>query len=158
MPLFYDADSVHNLLEKEVIKALTYTAREIQRRLRVLILEEIYSVYHPDKYPRLYEILNSVEVVPVEKSGDEWIIEVRFKNTKHTNKSWYDAEGAGIHKGDYVTLPQIMEAIAEGEAKMGTYGTEIDIMEMGYEEWIVQRKALKMIIDYLKDNFDITWS
>jgi hypothetical protein len=155
--VFNSVEDLIKVIENETKKAMEYTAREMQKRIRVLILEEIYST-HPEKYERLYEILNSVEVVPLQKKGNEWIIEVRFKNTPHTNKSWYNAEGAGIHVGDTVTLSQIMEAIAEGEAKMGTYGTEIDIMGMGYEEWIEGRKALKMIVDYLKDNFDITWS
>ncbi len=155
--VFNSTDDLMRVLENETKKAMEYTAREMQKRIRVLILEEIYSIFHPDVYDRLYEILNSVEVVPIQKKGNEWVIEVRFKDTSHTNKSWYNAEGAGIHVGDTVTLSQIMEAIAEGEAKMGTYGTEIDIMGMSYEEWILGNKAFRMIFDYLKDNFQMTW-
>jgi hypothetical protein len=154
--VFNSVEDLIKVIENETKKAMEYTAREMQKRIRVLILEEIYST-HPEKYERLYEILNSVEVVPLQKKGNEWIIEVRFKNTPHTNKSWYNAEGAGIHVGDTVTLSQIMEAIAEGEAKMGTYGTEIDIMGMANEEFIVANKAFRMIFDYLKDNFQMTW-
>lgn len=154
--VFNSTDDFMKVFENETKKSLEYTAREMQKRIRVLILEEIYSI-HPEKYDRLYQILNSVEVVPLQKKGNEWIIEVRFKDTSHTNKSWYNAEGAGIHVGDTVTLSQIMEAIAEGEAKMGTYGTEIDIMGMSYDEWILGNKAFRMIFDYLKDNFEMTW-
>ena len=156
MATFNNLEDLMKIVENETKKAMEYTAREMQKRIRVLILEEIYSI-HPDVYDRLYQILNSVEVVPIQKQGNEWIIEVRFKNTPHSNVSWYDAEGAGIHKGETATLSQIMEAIAEGEAKMGTYGTEIDIMGMSYEEWILSKKAFKMIFDYLKDNFQMTW-
>ena len=154
--VFNSVEDLMRVLEGEAKKSLEYTAREMQKRIRVLILEEIYSI-HPEKYERLYELLNSVEVVPLQKQGNEWVIEVRFKNTTHTNKSWYNAEGAGIQKGDTVTLSQIMEAIADGEAKMGTYGTEVDIMGMSYEEWILSKKAFRMIFDYLKDNFEMTW-
>lgn len=154
--VFNSVDDFTRVFENEAKKAMEYTAREMQKRIRVLILEEIYSI-HPDVYDRLYQILNSVEVVPIQKKGNEWVIEVRFKDTSHTNKSWYNAEGAGIHVGDTVTLSQIMEAIAEGEAKMGTYGTEIDIMEMANDEFIEGKKAFRMIFDYLKDNFQMTW-
>ena len=154
--VFNSVDDFLRVLENETKKAMEYTAREMQKRIRVLILEEIYSI-HPDVYDRLYQILNSVEVVPLQKKGNEWIIEVRFKDTSHTNKSWYNAEGSGIHVGDTVTLSQIMEAIAEGEAKMGTYGTEIDIMGLANDEFIVANKAFRMIFDYLKDNFQMTW-
>ena len=153
---FNSADDFHKFLEKETLKALEYTAREMQKGIRVMILQEIYSI-HPSKYDRTYELLNSVEVVPVQKKGNEWIIEVRFKETNHSNVSWYTDEKAGIEKGEYSTLSQIMEAIAEGEAQMGTYGTEIDIMDLAQEEWLVQRKAFKMIFNYLKDNFTMTW-
>lgn len=155
--VFSGVDEITRILENEVKKAMEYTAREMQKRIRVLILEEIYSIYHPEKYDRLYQVLNSVEVVPLQKKGNEWVIEVRFKDTEHTNKSWYNAEGAGIHVGETVTLSQIMEAIADGEAKMGTYGTEIDIMDLAQEEFLVQKKAFRMIFDYLKDNFQMTW-
>ena len=157
MATFNNLEDLMKIVENEAKKAMEYTAREMQKRIRVLILEEIYSVYRPEQYERTFNLLNSVEVVPIQKQGNEWIIEVRFKNNTHTNKSWYNAEGAGIHKGDTTTLSQIMEAIAEGEAKMGTYGTEIDIMGMSYEEWIVTKKAFRMIFDYLKDNFQMTW-
>jgi len=153
---FNSIDDFTRVFENEVKKSLEYTAREMQKRIRVLILEEIYSI-HPEKYQRTYKLLNSVEVVPIKKVGNEWIIEVRFKDEDHVNKSWYDAEGSGIQKGDSVTLSQIMEAIAEGEAKMGTYGTEIDIMDLAQEEFLVQKKAFRMIYDYLKDNFQMTW-
>ena len=154
--VFNSVEDLMKVVENEAKKAMEYTAREMQKRIRVLILEEIYSI-HPEKYERTFNLLNSVEVVPIQKQGNEWIIEVRFKDEDHVNKSWYNADGAGIHKGETVTLSQIMEAIADGEAKMGTYGTEIDIMGMSYEEWILSKKAFRMIFDYLKDNFQMTW-
>ena len=156
--VFNSVEDLMKIVENEAKKAMEYTAREMQKRIRVLILEEIYSVYRPEHYERTFNLLNSVEVVPLQKKGNEWIIEVRFKDTSHTNKSWYNAEGAGISKGNSATLTQIMEAFADGEAwNTGTYGTEIDIMDLAQEEFLVQKKAFKMIFDYLKDNFQMTW-
>ena len=65
----------------------------------------------------------------------------------------------GMTLKSYRDLCTVMDwKIADGEAKMGTYGTEIDIMDLANEEFIVAKKAFRMIFDYLKDNFQMTWS
>ena len=86
--VFNSVEDLMKIVENEAKKAMEYTAREMQKRIRVLILEEIYSVYRPEQYERTFNLLNSVEVVPIQKQGNEWIIEVRFKNNTHTNKEY----------------------------------------------------------------------
>lgn len=142
-------DEFYKELEKQTIASLEKTAQEIRQGWMDLIETEIYNSYSPSVYNRQNSLYNSIMISPVKKSNGEYTIDIYASEELHTkNETWRD---------DWLentTYTGIFDRFKEN-GFYGRGGESIDVTEMTNEEFIENKKATNLILNYLSKWFNI---
>lgn len=142
-------DEFYKELEKQTIASLEKTAQEIRQGWMDLIETEIYNSYSPSVYNRQNSLYNSIMISPVKKSNGEYTIDIYASEELHEkNETWRD---------DWLentTYSNIFDRFAEN-GFYGRGGESIDVTEMTNEEFIENKKATNLILNYLSKWFNI---
>lgn len=149
MANYNSIDDFYKDLEKQTIASLEKTAQEIRRGWMDLIETEIYDSYSPSVYNRQNSLYNSIMISPVKKRNGEYSIDIYASEELHTeNPTWRD---------DWLentTYSSIFDRFAK-DGFYGRGGESIDVTKMTNEEWIENKKATNLILNYLSKWFDI---
>lgn len=142
-------DEWYKELEKQTIASLEKTAQEIRQGWMDLIENEIYNSYSSSVYNRSKALYNSIEISPVRKSNGEYTIDIYASEELHEgNSTWRD------DWSDNVSYSSIFDRFAEN-GFYGRGGESIDTVKMTNEEWIENKRATNLILNYLSKWFDI---
>jgi len=133
-------------LEKQIKTDLMIEAQKIHLAIQDYIISDIYQTYSPKFYDRTGTLLNSIEVSPVKKNGDEYTIEIYVKDELHDIAFW--------ETGEQRTLTEILEYFAEGHG-YGRGGIKLNPMQSVWENEC--KDVINNLLDYLKRRgFDFT--
>lgn len=143
-------DDFYKELEKQTIASLEKTAQEIRQGWMDLIETEIYDSYSPSVYNRQNSLYNSIMISPVKKKNGEYSIDIYASEELHTkNETWVDET-----ENPNTTYTNIFDRFAK-DGFYGRSGESIDVTKMTNEEWIENKKATNLILNYLSKWFDI---
>lgn len=128
----------------KIMNSVKQLANEIQQGMQKLINDEIYSSYEPRYYNRMGSLLDAIRIDIIQNGLCDWTLDIYISNELHpSNSTWIGQESS-------------FEDIFNKFAEDGFYRRDrsIDIMNMGYEEYIATGKALNIIKNYLSKWFD----
>lgn len=137
---YNNIDDFYKQLDIATMNSMKKLATQIKEGLRRLINDEIYGSYQPQHYQRMGSLLDSIRVDIIQNGICDWSLDIYFSSDKHpNNNTWI---------GEESSFSEIFGKFAED----GFYRRDrsIDIMGMGYEEWIATGKALSLIKSYLQ--------
>lgn len=143
---FNSIEAIYAELEKQVKTALMVEAQKIKLAIEDYIILDLYQSYTPQYYERTGTLLNSIEVSPVKKDGDEYAIEIYVKNELHDIPHW--------KTGKDRTLTEILQEFADGNG-YARDGKEIDPIQSVWENEC--KDVIENLLDYLRRRgFDIS--
>lgn len=149
MANYKSIDDFYKDLEKRTIASLEKTAKEIRNGWMDLIESEIYESYSPSVYNRSKALYNSIEISPVRKSNGQYTIDIYASDEMHLeNDTWRD------DWSDSSGYSDIFDKFAEN-GFYGRGGKSIDVLKMTNEEFIENKRATNLILNYLSKWFDI---
>jgi hypothetical protein len=89
---FTSLDKLMKYLENDIIYSLGIVAEDIKKIIRDYVEKEVYQKYEPYEYNRTYELLNSLDISEIKKTGNIYSFSVFFNpekiNMYNTDDKW----------------------------------------------------------------------
>lgn len=141
-----DLDRIYAELDKQLYNACLETGRRIKAGWKEKIMDEIYNAYRPRIYSRQMALYNSIDFVVIKKDLCKYEIILSTRDELHKyNETWI--KSTALKNTTYAEILSRFET--DGEYQDFERDEPAYPTEHTYEEYVENKKADKIIIDYL---------
>lgn len=145
-----DLDRIYAEMDKQLYNACLETGKQIKKGWKEKIMDEIYNAYYPRVYSRQMALYNSIDFVVIKKDLCKYEIILSTRDELHKyNETWNEemANITGLHNTTYAEILSRFET--DGQYQVFERDEPAYPTKHTYEEYVENKKADKIIIDYL---------
>ena len=135
-----DLSKQYNAIDSAIMSSLNELGSKIMNEIYQYIQTEIYDSYTPTVYMRVYQLMNSLEIVPVQKSGNTYTLTIKVKDEMHEESNWIDTN---------TDLKGVFDRFVNGFGHQGVFRQASPINNFN-KEYIESKRAITDLLFFIR--------